>query len=180
MEIPGVGDQDTVEAAAVAEPAVDLGVYGIPHLWTKPFEDGSIPTGQWWDEHPFASFTSYLGVRSMILAPGPNPFGPFVQFKPSLSWGEITSFWWKFNQNSPAWDVAPHPKLNPGPGPEPSPAWCPCRASHAPVAPCCGCCCHCIWLLPFHCPCCIGIAMHMIMNLRWAALNLCETFRRWT
>ena len=79
MEIPGVGDQDTVEAAAVAEPAVDLGVYGIPHLWTKPFEDGSIPTGQWWDEHPFALFTSYLGVRSMILAPGPNPFGPFVQ-----------------------------------------------------------------------------------------------------
>ena len=29
MEIPGVGDQDTVEAAAVAEPAVDLGGFPI-------------------------------------------------------------------------------------------------------------------------------------------------------
>ena len=30
MEIPGVGDQDTVEAAAVAEPAVDWGYTVFP------------------------------------------------------------------------------------------------------------------------------------------------------
>ena len=47
MGIPGLGDQDTVEAAAVAEPAVDLELFpSLPHLWTTPFEDGSIATDE--------------------------------------------------------------------------------------------------------------------------------------
>ena len=73
----------------------------------------------------------------------PKPIWPISAVKPSFSWGEITSFWWKFNQNSPAWDIAPHPKF-PGPGPERGP----CLVS-LPCVPCPGS--SLLWLLlPLH------------------------------